>query len=40
MGLCSSDESRARRKAFKESSEALVAAREAAIWEPHAWLAR
>ena len=39
-GLCSSDESRARRKAFKESSEALIAANEAAVWEPHAWLAR
>jgi hypothetical protein len=39
-GLCSSDESRARRKAFQESSEALVAVNEAAVWLTHAWLAR
>jgi hypothetical protein len=36
-GLCSSDEPRAKRMAFQRASEALVAAKSIAIWEPHAW---
>jgi hypothetical protein len=37
MGLCSSDESRAKRQAFQRATEALVAANVAAIWQTHAW---
>ena len=40
IGLCSSDEGRAKRLAFQRASEALVAAKEVAIWQTHAWLAR
>jgi hypothetical protein len=40
IGLCSSDEERAKRLAFQRASEVLVAANEVAIWQPHAWLAR
>jgi hypothetical protein len=39
-GLCSSDDDRAKRIAFQRASEALVAAKEVAIWQPHAWPAR
>jgi hypothetical protein len=36
-GICSSDEPRAKRMAFQRASEGLVAAKSAAIWEPHVW---
>lgn len=36
-GLCSSDEPRAQRLAFQRASESLIAAKSAAIWEPHVW---
>jgi hypothetical protein len=39
ISLCSSDEERAKRLAFQRASEALVAAKEVAIWQTHAWLA-
>jgi hypothetical protein len=37
LGVSSSDETRARNQAFRRGSEALVAAKSAAIWEPFAW---
>jgi hypothetical protein len=40
IGLCASDGERAKRLAFQRASEALVAAKEVAIWQTHAWLAR
>jgi hypothetical protein len=36
-GICSSDEPRAKRMAFQRASEGLIAAKSAAIWEPHVW---
>ena len=36
-GICSSEDPRAKRMAFQRASEALVAAKSVAIWEPHAW---
>jgi hypothetical protein len=40
IGLCSSEDGRAKRLALQRAMEALVAANEAAIWQTHAWLAR
>ena len=37
MGISTSDEPRARQKAFKDGSEALIAAKMIAVWEPHVW---
>jgi hypothetical protein len=39
MGISTSDEPRAKQKAFKDGSETLIAAKIVAIWEPHVWLA-
>ena len=40
MGISTSDEPRAKQKAFKEGSEALIAGGHVAIWEPHVWLTK
>jgi hypothetical protein len=40
MGISTSDEPRAKQKAFKAGSDTLVAAGHVAIWEPHVWLAK
>ena len=38
QGISSSDEPRARQVAFQRAHEALVAAKQVAIWEPYVWL--
>ena len=38
MGICTSDEGRAQRKAFQSATEVLTAARLIGIWQPHAWI--
>jgi hypothetical protein len=40
MGICTSDEESARRKAFQQSSEALIADKIAAIWQEYVWLCK
>ncbi|WP_244532193.1 hypothetical protein [Methylocapsa palsarum] len=37
QGVAGSDEPRARRLAFQRAHEALVAAKQVAVWEPYAW---
>ena len=39
-GISTSDEPRARQKAFKEGSETLIAAKMVAVWEPHVWMTK
>ena len=36
-GICTSEDERARRQAFQRATEALIAARQAAIWNNFAW---
>jgi len=40
MGISTSDEPRAKQKAFKEGSATLIAAKMVAVWEPHVWLTK
>jgi hypothetical protein len=40
MGISASDEPRAKQKAFKSGSEALIATGLATIWEPYVWRER
>jgi hypothetical protein len=37
MGVSTSDEARAKRKAFQSATDALNAAAAIGIWEPHVW---
>jgi hypothetical protein len=37
MGVSTSDEPRAKRKAFQSATEALIAANAIGMWEPHVW---
>ena len=37
MGVSTSDEDRAKRQAFQRASEALLAAKQAAVWDSYAW---
>jgi hypothetical protein len=39
QGISASDEPRARQVAFQRAHEALVAAKQVAVWEPYVWLA-
>ena len=38
MGISASDEPRAKQTAFRRGSEALIASKTVAVWEPHVWL--
>jgi hypothetical protein len=40
MGISTSDEPRAKQKAFKDGSAVLIASSTVAVWEPHAWIVR
>jgi AAA domain len=40
MGLCTSDDGRAKRLAFQRATETLVAEKEASIWQQRAWPTR
>jgi hypothetical protein len=37
MGVSTSDEGRAKRKAFQSATDVLIAAESIGIWEPHVW---